>query len=983
MDAFAESSIGDELLKFSIFNSHTFVSELKGKERDTLRDILSFEVPGWQWIKRKNPVRYASWDGKKRFLDYQAQSFPSGFLLFVLNKIKKEGIQYSLADKRQVLEPLHPEHMNAHQWHQVLQKLNLDPDEAKCGYQVRGVHNLLSNKIENLPWPRGGLEFATGSGKTLLCALLLETLKRKTLFLVERLDLVAQTLDVFRRVVGDNIGRISEGEFKPDFITVSTIQTLIRKIKEDRVKRYLESVEVLILDEAQNLSGGKGEFRDRYLVLLSLLQNAYFRIAISGTLFQREDLGDAYLMGCFGSIVSTLKAKELTDQGLLARPKIKMIRMDTPGMQNLRGRDVYNEAIVGNYERNQIIVDLAKIAYNKAPTFILVRLSKHGRLLQKMLTAEGVSAPFLNYKTDSQERMRNIAAFDAFKIPLLISSSLPSKELILIRGIKNGISLVPIGEFCEHIFKTDSWEAYTRGMNGDDGWSRITNVIKHKRRNDIIETSLNGGARVLTTDNHSLIDFHGRSTSPEKGTRIQQAIFVPLNNTLNSIDVLKSLHDSRADISGIKIEVTGVYRSRVTEMRAELRWLTECPFPSAHRERQAACRVRNYKVSEKLAISVLKYFFSAVRYHKGRYYLKHLPKSADEPEALHILGLGLGLVHPASRSKWCIPLRIPITRNLARLAGIFAAEGYTGNPGPSHFMACISALIHPKMRQKEGSRGKRNIRRIFIHDFVQVLGRHPKATDRQIIFDGKIPYLFFRHILQVGGKASEKQVPWFVWNSPSKIRKAFIYGYFLGDGHRAEGKSNSIVFTTVSRKLAVGIYLLLLSLGKSRVGLGKDIKLQEKSNFLRYTINLYDPTFGFSMRKEGRYNERPFYAPVRNIKRVLQEEDLYVYDICVDSVQRFYAGFGVLCHNSIFEEGVDVRNLKFLIIASGGKSAVRTIQRLGRGLRMKKFGANTVHVVDFIDETHQRLLDNSQYRLAAYRREDHEVKIVRKNAKGV
>lgn len=51
---------------------------------------------------------------------------------------------------------------------------------------------------------------------------------------------------------------------------------------------------------------------------------------------------------------------------------------------------------------------------------------------------------------------------------------------------------------------------------------------------------------------------------------------------------------------------------------------------------------------------------------------------------------------------------------------------------------------------------------------------------------------------------------------------------------------------------------------------------------------------------------------------------------------------------NIFDEGVDLPDIEHVVIAGGGKSSIKTVQRLGRGLRIKD-GKDYVIVTDFND----------------------------------
>lgn len=80
---------------------------------------------------------------------------------------------------------------------------------------------------------------------------------------------------------------------------------------------------------------------------------------------------------------------------------------------------------------------------------------------------------------------------------------------------------------------------------------------------------------------------------------------------------------------------------------------------------------------------------------------------------------------------------------------------------------------------------------------------------------------------------------------------------------------------------------------------------------------------------------------------------------------------------TIYDEGIDIPELKTLIIAGGGKSPVRGRQRIGRGLR-KAFGKNTVKVVDFMD-TSRVLWLHARQRRTTWLEEGFEVREIGSN----
>lgn len=79
--------------------------------------------------------------------------------------------------------------------------------------------------------------------------------------------------------------------------------------------------------------------------------------------------------------------------------------------------------------------------------------------------------------------------------------------------------------------------------------------------------------------------------------------------------------------------------------------------------------------------------------------------------------------------------------------------------------------------------------------------------------------------------------------------------------------------------------------------------------------------------------------------------------------------FSVLISSVILDQGVDIPNIDVLILAGGGSSKIRSLQRIGRGLRLNE-GKENLMVVDFADRTHRYLAKHSYDRVQSYSSED-------------
>ena len=83
----------------------------------------------------------------------------------------------------------------------------------------------------------------------------------------------------------------------------------------------------------------------------------------------------------------------------------------------------------------------------------------------------------------------------------------------------------------------------------------------------------------------------------------------------------------------------------------------------------------------------------------------------------------------------------------------------------------------------------------------------------------------------------------------------------------------------------------------------------------------------------------------------------------------------VLIASPIYDEGVDLPEVNVLIMAAGGKSEVKTLQKIGRGLRRKR-DHSTLLVYDFNDSGAKYLSKHSVERLKTYQKEGFKVKEV-------
>jgi superfamily II DNA or RNA helicase len=83
---------------------------------------------------------------------------------------------------------------------------------------------------------------------------------------------------------------------------------------------------------------------------------------------------------------------------------------------------------------------------------------------------------------------------------------------------------------------------------------------------------------------------------------------------------------------------------------------------------------------------------------------------------------------------------------------------------------------------------------------------------------------------------------------------------------------------------------------------------------------------------------------------------------------------GAVC-STIWDEGIDIPNLRTIILAGGGKSMIKNLQRLGRGLRTADDKAK-LQVIDFFDSSSRTLKRHSETRKKLWESQGFDVTIV-------
>lgn len=408
---------------------------VKGKLDEFLQRHLdrkfSYELKQAYFMKKNNPNAKTT----IRFWDKARQRLPMGFykeLLKTLDdyaKFKGATPVIEVVDERSLNnEPVTmPD--------KLMSGLTLRP------YQQDAVDAFINNQH------CGMLEITTGGGKSLIAAEVTRRLGVKTLFVVDKKELLYQMKETYEKNLGLEVGVIGDGKDDVKPVTVATIQTLNKNLKQYR--DYLSTIRLCIMDECHKVASRS------YYRLGRALRNCERILGITGTAY-RDDGNDMMINATAGYVVYSLKGQTLIDKGYLQRPTIKFVdykidESEHERLESLAYKGLINETpdyarfyeqfIKNNVYRNVLV---KKIADKHAGDSILivVKLVEHGKLLEEYIPG----SKYVHGSTSSKQRDEFIEQFKNGELKVLISTisifsegvDIPSLDVVINAAANKG-----------------------------------------------------------------------------------------------------------------------------------------------------------------------------------------------------------------------------------------------------------------------------------------------------------------------------------------------------------------------------------------------------------------------------------------------------------------------------------------------------------------------------------------------------------------
>jgi len=429
-------------VKLNIWNSLIFIN-------CEFNDIINKQLhKKFSYVQTKDAYMNKKWNKQNPTIDFYNEtkhSLPLGFKTQLIKTFtdycewKKCKLNLIINDTRQFNEAKI-----------IMPEKFLNGNELRY-YQKDAVKVVLDNKIVSI-------QSATGSGKTEMSIDVIRQLGYKTLFIVDRKELMKQTIERIEKCLGVEVGKLGEGERDLKHITVGMIQTINSNINnnDQEIIDYLKTIRFTIFDEAHKCAA------DSFITLNKCLNNSEYKLLMSGTL-RRNDGEDMKLYSIGGEIKYTKQAKELINEDILMNPKVYFIKdymtreqeheirlSCSTGLINAEDQYpiFYDKFIVTNSLRNELIKQVVDVvSKNNKKVLILVKLIEHGKILEQLIP----NSKYLYGETPKKEREEIFNDFSHGNLNVMISMvtmmseglDWPSLELFLMAsGIKTDNKII-------------------------------------------------------------------------------------------------------------------------------------------------------------------------------------------------------------------------------------------------------------------------------------------------------------------------------------------------------------------------------------------------------------------------------------------------------------------------------------------------------------------------------------------------------------
>nr|MDO8135706.1 DNA-directed DNA polymerase I [Candidatus Njordarchaeum guaymaensis] len=447
-------------------------------------------------------------------------------------------------------------------------------------------------------------------------------------------------------------------------------------------------------------------------------------------------------------------------------------------------------------------------------------------------------------------------------VEVIYGDSLAYDRKIFVQTPEGDVWLQQIGEFVDrHMDQAGRYRtlAYENEMTK---FQPIIRLIRHKYNGQMLRIVTQHG-RTVVTPQHSIYAYKDGKIELCDAKELRKGdLLISLTNP-----IIESMHDEKYVFDLAKLN-WGRYKNSVMLWKDNLRFPREkglCPY----------CNRRVVCLSS------------------------HIHYAHSERRLTLFSNVDWRFIGGRNAKSERIPRFIKLTTDLAWILGFYCAEGSTSD---------VKTTSGRKYILSFAGQNRRYIERIKVY-FDELLTKNLKIIENTDKRTGKPIYYYrisgipvialFSEAFGCGIRSSGKRVPNFILSSEESLRRAFIEGYFAGDGYTVLAPGYRTIFpefATKSLDLAIGVQLILKSLDFGKTKFGKQLKhlywkrRKDKPGVVQVRLQ-----GAKSNEKEG---ENFCLTRITDIRRMKYRHP-YVYDIEVEGAHNFVDAEGmILVHNT-------------------------------------------------------------------------------------
>ena len=351
----------------TINNSYSQITGLDSVGFNALRKVLSYNIDSQSAYFSNNQFH------TRRYLIDTKGYFPTGLIRYVYRHLDESLVKFKTNDERVKPKAL-----------KKPRKINLKVNPYKD--QLNALKSAVTNHF-------GTLSLPTGTGKSLIIALIAAELNVRTLIVVPNLSIKAQLQESF-------------GALFPDMSNI-TIENI-----DSAALETARSYDCLIIDEAHHSAATTYQKLNK-----TAWAGIYYRFFFTATPFRNNQEENMLFESICGDLIYKLSYKQAVSRGYIVPLEAYYVELPKRKSSGHTWRQVYDELVINNHERNEIIAGLIQtLSAGGISTLCLVKEIAHGNTLSVM-----TAKPFVNGQDDTTKMF--IHHFNSGKFKALIGTT--------------------------------------------------------------------------------------------------------------------------------------------------------------------------------------------------------------------------------------------------------------------------------------------------------------------------------------------------------------------------------------------------------------------------------------------------------------------------------------------------------------------------------------------------------------------------------